>query len=580
MSVLDLFQDKHPAFEYYGKSDLSTGLLVSRLLDNKIKLIEYINNIDSSKMDIELFIDYNWLANMVEIEEIIPNVIETRRQEFSELIALLKETLKKIDDHKIRTFIGSEYSIIFSKETYGERTLVYHKIVQMTFETIYRFFSFFSDKVFDYLETNFGYMIVRKIQICEAYYKKHQSNFRLIFEKPKNQMLFSIYNFHQTFNNLSKSKQEFVQAVIKEYTDKVMKEVIENAKGINGDNYIEIFPQIEPIIKLVKINPKLRTVDLYQIDKLDKTIEKASKEYFEKHGQQWNSEPINLKPAVDILKKGISNEDRGTSFVNFLSLTHSFKKDFKIIKSNLSTVEFGKKSTDLLDFMDHTPNTDDYFTSNAVFQLNTLIDLNVIALFHVLKDEKVERNFYEHLKTELIDIDHNESNGDLGLLEMLNGFYPIFIKKQRMETNELSSEDKYDIYSNSLFIITLIERILRRVAINRNSESVYYSEDNINLADILRTKNTNGSDYTNSMLNRIFDHELIRSLEYYLVKTSDSNIGLNMRNDLAHNRNIPFLKLNSQMLLKVFYLFLSVVNAIYVSYINHNNLARKKQDSE
>ena len=145
MSVLDLFQDKHPAFEYYGKSDLSTDLLVSRLLDNKLKLVEYFNNIDSSKMDIELFIDYNWLANMVQIEEIIPNVIETRRQEFSELNALLKETLKKIDDHKIRTFIGSEYSIIFSKETYGERTLVYHKIVQMTFETIYRFFSFFSD---------------------------------------------------------------------------------------------------------------------------------------------------------------------------------------------------------------------------------------------------------------------------------------------------------------------------------------------------------------------------------------------------------------------------------------------------
>ena len=183
------------------------------------------------------------------------------------------------------------------------------------------------------------------------------------------------------------------------------------------------------------------------------------------------------------------------------------------------------------------------------------------------------------MKAELAEIDKKEGEDKLELVQIFNGFYPIFLKYQHSEKKEFNSLERYDIYSNSLFIITIIEKILRRVAITSNSKIMYYAEADSNLGDILKTKNSDGGDYVNSMLNGMFDNELICTLEYYLGKTSDLNVGKNVRNNLSHNRNIMFSKLTPNLSMRVFYLFLSIVNAIYASYINNSDSFRKAQDS-
>jgi hypothetical protein len=104
---------------------------------------------------------------------------------------------------------------------------------------------------------------------------------------------------------------------------------------------------------------------------------------------------------------------------------------------------------------------------------------------------------------------------------------------------------------------------------------MYFSEENLSLGNILQTKNNKGVAVP-SKLSSVFDEELIKVLEYYLVKTQDTHVGLNIRNNYAHNNNIIFTNLANRTPMILFFLFLCVINGIHASYLNHNNRFKGK----
>jgi len=87
------------------------------------------------------------------------------------------------------------------------------------------------------------------------------------------------------------------------------------------------------------------------------------------------------------------------------------------------------------------------------------------------------------------------------------------------------------------------------------------------LGEILRTRNNNGTDFKDNQLLEIFDIETIRSLEYLLIKTNNSNIGDNIRNNLMHNSDYKFCDMTNGFISQIFFLFLCVINGIYLNYL-------------
>ncbi|MFA6368549.1 MAG: hypothetical protein WCX10_08340 [Bacteroidales bacterium] len=575
MNVLDVFKDGQSIIEYFGKSDLSAGYFVKNLLDSKAAIIEYFDKANTGKIDINYFIDFNWISNVLQAEEIIPFVADAKREDFKGIIEYVKKLSPKYSDKsKLIPFISSEYKQIFDKNTYVEQTLFYHRIVDSTFKFIFGNHEKFGKEIFDYLETNYAYLILENLSECEAYYDKHKTSFCQLFEIGKNKHFFDLYNFPRTFGCLINSKLKFVKKFAKERVDSAIQQVIEIGSKVNSENYLETYSLVDPIIKIVKQHPDLRTVDFYKVEKLEKEMDLVSKEYFEKYGQKVDFGPIELKPLLEKLKSDICQEDDTKSFCSFLTLTHSFADGSSTLTSGFSKISFGT-SNDPLESMDVSPNTDSYFTASSLVQLHGIIDISVISLLYILKDKQVEQKIFAYIKAELEEIDKKEGNNSLDLYEMFSGVYPYIKKWQSQDNNHLSAIDRYEIYSVTLFLSTMIEKILRKVMINRNSENMYFSEENLSLGNILQTKNNKGVAVP-SKLSSVFDEELIKVLEYYLVKTQDTHVGLNIRNNYAHNNNIIFTNLANRTPMILFFLFLCVINGIHASYLNHNNRFKGK----
>lgn len=553
-------------YKYYGKGDLSTNLILSKIDADKDKILSHFNDsYDNDNIDINIFIDYIWIHYVLGFEEVLDEIKN------NESFILMFDKLKQInfDIKNVNSFIKNEYKNILNKENCKNKLYCFD-LLDFTIETIYKYFDYFDREVFEYIEKNLAYLIVRKIEVCENYYNRNPKYFIDIFELENNKHLFEVQNINNTFENLSKSKKEYIKSLLYQKAEEALKSVIKLAEEINEDNYLENFTWIERVLDLIK-NNNFKFLELYKIDELEEKLKITSEKYFKKHGKQFSFGPINLKEMFDTFKERIKTEN---SFLTYLGLTHSYKKEYDKIVSNFVSIYNSEPA--ITDIIASVSGTDDYFLSSRLMHLNFYIQLHVSMIYMLLNDDETEDFIFRMLVTQLNDIDTNEAEGKLELVSYFKGLYPTLKESILGQEKDYDETYKFKAISVSMVLISLIEKILRRVAINLSSNIRYYSIDDLNLGSLLRTKNSNGTDFKENTLLTVLDIELIRTLEYTLIKTHDTNIGMNIRNNLMHNRNIKFSELTNGFSAHIFLMFLSTVNGIYANYINHNMKQKKK----
>lgn len=548
--------------KFYGQTDYSIGYIVKELLDNKSKIFEYFQSKDTISINkLDDYIDYVWINNIKLFKSIESKVVEELKNDFHELIEYINSF--KFTREKILNYLKENYDYVFDENNYRKDIHIFYEVINEAVNTIYTYHDFFDIDIYDFIENRFAYIIVNDIISCENFYQKHPERFSKMFDLADNQHFFDIRNFHNTFNSLSKSKKKFVKDLLYSKTQLILKKVIKLAEQINEDNYLENSHYIDQIILLVKTN-SFNFIEQYKFDELQDKIKDASAKYFKKHGHEFKTGPIDLKDLLERMKIELNSD---MSFFSFLSLTHHTNKNEKRLTSNLIQVFNVEKS--LTDMIASSPNTDEYFTQSRLMSLHFHIEIYCRVLYLMLVNDDLLIIIKNHMNIILHDIDKNEGDGKLELASSIEGMFDSFMNNVKNPREVYTDKEKYECYSLSMFLVSLIEKILRKVTINRSFTQRYYADDDLNLGDILRTSNNNGTKYEN-VLNGILDYELIRVLEFKLAKTHDSNIGENLRNNLMHNRNINFSDISNGILIQVFYLFLSVINGIYSSYLNHN----------
>lgn len=561
MNILDVMGLKYMQ-KFYGQSDYSTGYIVKELLDNKSKIFEHFRNKNSMVINnLDDYIDYVWINNIKLFESIESKVVDEMKNDFHELIEYIN--IFKFTKEKILNYLKTNYHYVFDEMNYSKDIHVFHEVVKEAVNTIYTYHDYFDVVMYDFIETRFAYIIVNDIISCEKFYQKYPERFSKIFDLKDNQHFFDVRNFHNTFNSLSKSKKKFVKDLIYSKTQSILKVVIKLAEQIDEDNYLENSHYIDQIILLIKTN-SFNFIEQYKIDELQDKIKDASAKYFKKHGHEFKTGPIDLKDLLERMKVELKSD---MSFFSFLSLTHHMNKNEKKLTSNLIQVFNVEKS--LTDMIASSPNTDEYFTQSRLMGLHFHIEIYCRVLYLMLVNDELQLIIKCHINMILQDIDKNEGDEKLDLVSSFEGMFESFMSNVKNSKEVYTNKERYECYSLSMFLVSLIEKILRKVTINRSLTQRYYAEDDLSLGDILRTSNNNGTKYEN-ILDGILDYELIRVLEFKLAKTHDTNIGENIRNNLMHNRNITFSDISNGFLIQVFYLFLSVINGIYSSYLNHN----------
>ncbi len=566
MNILDVIDERY-LHRYHGKNDILARYIVSKLIDKKDNIINHFNNqYNTSVINKDKFIDYVWIETILPIKEIEEMINQENKKAFHDLVECIRNV--NFDYKNINKYIKNNYLDIFSKNQ-DEDTKYNYELRLAAFQKIYTHYSFFSEKAFRYIEQNYAYLIVGNIVICEKYYSSKTEDFIKIFDFQENKYLLEIYNFESTFSDLNKTSKKFVKDFLVKTTENAVKEAIKLAEEITEDNYLEYYVKIEGVLQIVK-NNKFSFIDLYKLDALEEKVKVASKGYIEKHGSSFSVGPINLEEVFLLFKEGIGTDKE---FVNYLNLTHTYNTKEDRIIANIIPLYREKES--IVDRISSSTETDDYFSHSRLSGLQIYLKVHSPILYLLFNDEYTSSFMYKMMLTQLHEIDTNEAQERLELTEAFKGIYPM-LKKVITGTKEIyTSQYKVEAVSTSMFIVSLIEKILRRLVINLSKNDIYYSDNDLNLGDLLRTRNSNGSDYHN-VLTTIYDVELIKTLEYLLVKTQNSNIGSNIRNNLMHNRNYKLSDMNNGFPVQIYLIFLFVVNGIYAYYLNTNRENDKK----
>ncbi|PAF55094.1 hypothetical protein [Mycoplasmopsis agassizii] len=84
------------------------------------------------------------------------------------------------------------------------------------------------------------------------------------------------------------------------------------------------------------------------------------------------------------------------------------------------------------------------------------------------KYKKIIRNYFE---INLLILDKEENKEKLELWPSFNGFFEKLSENVSKSKNSYNNKDKYDCYVMSMFIISLIEKILRHLA-TKNSDNI------------------------------------------------------------------------------------------------------------
>lgn len=559
MNIIKKLKNNNASFiKYYGKSDLSTNWLIRDLINNEDVILEHFKNIEVEKeINVSQYIDFIWAKLIIPIEEIIPDLNDNVKEKITNIVNEIKTF--EIENSIIRSFIKENYKIIFNKKTYEEDSFFY-EIVLETFKEIFKTIDFYSRDIFEFIEDNFSYLILRHFPICDKYYSKNEQHFYRFMSDEKNKNLFSIYNFSGTFNDLNKSKQKYIKIFLENKAEEVLRETIEIAQNANEDNYLEIYFSLEQISKVIKEN-NFRFTAIYNLDKVIENIKEVEIKYLKKHGKTFEFGPINFEEMFNNYKKAFNEKE---TIFNFIQLTHVLDKNTNKFTSNFR--ELLNRENALTDIIASTSGTDYYFTSSKLMGINTNLQFFIPILLQLVTKDETRDYMHKYMSDILSDIDRIEFENNGELIECFEGLYPTLLKILN-NNNQQSNINNYESTSLSMFIISIIEKLLRRFIINRSRDLLYYSDNDLNLGDILRTRKNNGVEHTENVLLDHFDIELVKTLEYLLSKTPDTNIGNNLRNNLMHNRNYKFKEITNGTVLHVYYLLIYVVNGIFGTYI-------------
>lgn len=556
MNILKKLSEKDISMKirYYGIDDWATGIQIKQLLDNKATIYEYyqINKLET----LDDYIDYIFLKITMSFFEVIPHIIAEKREEFNSFLNALKQVYEKYNIRDEIQFINNHYIEIYEYKDEAESNLyLSHDLKDYTSDFVGVHFNSFSKQVIDYIMSEATYDVLDNFEKWQKYFIKNPTELGLLFNDDNIKKTFYM-RFEEIFNILEslKSNTKF---------SKIISTAIDVIYIIIKDNYfapkedLKIWQSYYMLNDVLVFFKKMKSPYAYELEKELKKQEPIFHENSVKTGHSTTIE-FDLKPFVDFFE-----DDAKPWELRIVYLTHSRDGEKKLS----SFLEQGAKSeTKALcdDLSRNNPGTDDYFTSWRLRNLSlSIFEIKARIISIMRKSENISEylsDVYGELK---FICTNNDTTFELEELdqdaEMLAQYLTdLFVNLLDKEDIKLTT--KNTIYGCSIFLCGLIEKILRIIFKNSMKEISYISDTNITLGTLLNENNKN----SNIILD-ILGREQIRCLRYFLHKT-DSGVGENIRNDLAHLNGKTLKRLNYDLIGELLAYLSSILNSSILYY--------------
>lgn len=444
-------------------------------------------------------------------------------------------------------YINKNYEIVFSKNSHVE--VKWYEIADSLLELIYvKFSNVVSDDVFSFIERTMPLTLLSKFEICQKRYLKseHFENFKSLFDGLDKTVIFDD-RIYVAF--LLRTKANYQYDFLKDKANFICKRALEGIKqkGINTDNeeIMQLASLLEEYFKLAKLF-KLGCVADYSSYSLK--IREGLDEYLHMHGQHFDSGPIDLSPAVDLLKKG---DDP----LRLLQITHNMVDGTFV--NNCDSIFSVEKPDSLSEVFGELGNPrSDKYPYYKQQSMNLFLGLYTQIVTCVLCDEKLSNDFAKYLTIACASVEKNYFNGDVqisseffGAFEVLENIISFYRTKKGDAPITKALENGCCVN-----LCGTIEKILRNVLIKEVGNSLFIDPDSITLMQILNSANKL-SDVSSGL--RYY-------LEFYLSTECDfkglkeERPGKNIRNIQMHNRNDKYenTKYNDALFLFFFAVFL------------------------
>lgn len=279
-------------------------------------------------------------------------------------------------------------------------------------------------------------------------------------------------------------------------------------------------------------------------------ITKLEEKYIRLHGKEFMYE-ISVNQIIELLKL-----EKRWEF-KILYLTHVFDRESKKIKSRLEIDE--KRNASFSDIISSNVKINYFFSRSHQKYLNCEIFVGTAVVMNMFTDNALIEEYYKWYDAILnyicnrLEYKENDLYNDFGLLYQM--IYNLFYRQGSID-NKIESALSY---GPCMFICSLTEKLLRIVYKYEKQKEEYINIDKYTLGELLSENN--------DVIVKILGHIQVKHLRYFFLTDPDGKVGLAYRNRLAHWRDFAPSDLNRGFVCKLFFLFMNVVNSIFVYYI-------------
>lgn len=557
MNIIEKLKDQniHTQIKYYGLSDMSTAISIGEFLEGKKLILE--NYLDSEINDIDSYIDYVYLEHILKFEEAIPYVIEDKRNEFQIFIDDCKLLFERYAKKNFIKYIFNNYREIFEYKNEDMISCLEFDLKEYTIINIASYSKNINDELIDYLIDNQLYSLIDNFECWQSYFKKNPIKFTKLFSKENIEKVFymryqSIFDILVIFNNNDNFK-----AIIKEISESIFEIINERFFGIKDDKLIwESYYTLNDCLCF------FRKIKSSKANKIDDELN-IQREIFEDSVMR-NGQTTSFKIDLEPFKAGFENKSIPWE-IRIISVTHAKGEDGNL--NSFIDNAINSESTGLFDIMSRrNPGTNEYFTNSRLrslkiytFEIKGRMGI-ILSSVENIKD--YIDSIYEEIKYICKNLKVNHKNEEFNSdIEML--YYYLTDIKNIDKESVISLKNMY--YGLSMFLCGFIEKILRVIYKNSISSDIYVADKNIMLGNLLDNE---------EIIHKIIGINQSHCLRYLLTKVDyDTNVGLNIRNDLAHLNGRTMKVLSYDMILELLSYFTSVINTACLYY---NNLNVKK----
>ncbi|QQY79703.1 hypothetical protein EDD65_11289 [Keratinibaculum paraultunense] len=527
--------------KYYGLNDLATPNDLKNIIDNRILICDYYMDKDFTKdLTLNDFIDYLVLKKIIEIQEIIPYIKNKENQEsFQNLILKLEGKYKEFSVGNIIKFININIKTIFMKE----REI--YDIKNVTLDLCIKYQGGISEDVFLYLIDNYSYLIFDNYDKLQKTLENQTTLFEKLFSKDivENAINYRLSKIGDIIASVYNRKKENLY----DYLDIAVNTIINYGESIMNKLSIDnIMEHQNTIYEIYNILKRINHIKGNQFEGYVEVSEEIMDKYLKEKGKVITYEI----PVVDIIK--MLKSDMPWEFKP-LSLTHSYDKECDIMKSNLNFPP--KEETSFLDLVSSNIDSDDYFTFSHQQNLNVYITVGTAAIFSIMNDKKL---FVESLIWYIGYLEFICQELRYGKKDIIFDMKLLYNMLDNIFSNigELDDERMQSLcYGPSMYICAFTENILRVTYKYIKQDEEYVPSSIGTIGQYLSIEN--------EVIKEILGEYQVKHLLFYFGKTQETKIGYNYRNKLAHWNEIQKKELSPQLVCKLFFLMINVINSIF-----------------